>query len=131
MIPLDHEGFSSLPTRLPRLNVTVTEEQHALLLELAKLTGGSGAGFIRQMLDQATPLLRATVPALRLAAEEMNTTKAEAGEALAGLLHAIADAGVAVPPDLFDQAKPVSAPAPGVKRTERSEVGRAKSGKSS
>jgi hypothetical protein len=86
------------------VNVTVTEEQHALLLELAALNGGSAAGYLRQMLDKATPLLRATVPALRMAAEEMNTTKEEAGIQLRKLLEAISSVGVDVPADLFDHA---------------------------
>jgi hypothetical protein len=93
-----------MPSKLPRVNVTVTEEQHALLLELARLNGGSAAGYLRQMLDKATPLLRATVPALRMAAEEMNTTKEEAGTQLRKLLEAISSVGVDVPSDLFDHA---------------------------
>ena len=83
-----------MANRGPRVNVTVTEEQHALLLELAKLNGGSAAGLLRQMLDQATPLLRATVPALRMAAEEMNTTRAEAESQLQKMLSALRDVGV-------------------------------------
>lgn len=78
-----------MPTKLPRLNVTVTAEQHALLLELAALNGGSAAGYLRQMLDQATPLLRATVPALRLAAQEMTSTREQANQALLGMLDAL------------------------------------------
>lgn len=93
-----------MPTKLPRINVTVSEEQHGLLLELAALNGGSAAGYLRLMLDQATPLLRATVPALRMAAEEMDATKQEAGAQLRNMLEAIAQVGVDVPPDLFDQA---------------------------
>lgn len=100
-----------MPSALPRVNVTVTEEQHALLLELARLNGGSAAGYLRQMLDKATPLLRATVPGLRMAAEEMNTTKEEATAQLRKMLEAISAAGVDVPPDLFEQAG-VSARAP-------------------
>jgi hypothetical protein len=88
----------------PRLNVSLTEEQHALLLELAELNGGSAASYLRQMVDQVTPLLRVTVPALRMAAEEMNTTKAEAGAQLQAMLAAISNVGVEVPPDLFDEA---------------------------
>lgn len=71
-----------MPTRLPRLNVTVTEEQHALLVELSALQGRSSASFLREMLDAATPLLRATVPTLRLAAQEMEITQVQARDAL-------------------------------------------------
>ena len=98
-----------MPTSNPRLNVTVTPEQHKLLLELARVNGGSAAGYLRMMLDQATPLLRATVPALVMAHDEMDVTKKEAGETLNGLLQAIADAGVPVSPDLFDAAPGTSA----------------------
>ena len=93
-----------MPTQKPRLNVTVTPEQHALLRELAELNGGSAAGYLRQMLDQATPLLRATVPALRMAAQEMNTTREQASDALGSLLGAISQAGVSTQPDLLDIA---------------------------
>lgn len=93
-----------MPTKSPRVNVTVTSEQHSLLLELAALNGGSAASYMRQMLDQATPLLRATVPALRLAAKEMNATREEASIALKGVLDAISQAGADVPPDLFGEA---------------------------
>ena len=91
-----------MPTKKPRLNVTVTPEQHSLLLELAELNGGSAAGYLRQMLDQATPLLRATVPALRAATQEMNTTRGQASDALYSLLASIAEAGVTIQPDLLD-----------------------------
>lgn len=67
-----------MPTQLPRVNVTVTEEQHALLLELASLDKGrSAAGLLRQMLDQATPLLRTTVAMMRAAAQEHNNARGE------------------------------------------------------
>lgn len=67
-----------MPTKSPRINVTVTEEQHALLLELAELQGGSAAGFLRQQLDASTPLLRSVVPLMRRAAEEIELTRGEA-----------------------------------------------------
>jgi len=98
-----------MPAKNPRLNVTVTPEQHALLLELAELNGGSAAGYLRQMLDQATPLLRATVPALRTASEEMNSTQEQAQRALHELGEAIRLTGL-IQPDLVDKA--LAAPAP-------------------
>jgi len=64
-----------MPTKKPRLNVTVTPEQHALLLELAELNGGSAAGYLRQMLDHSTPLLRTAVPLMRAAAQEVELSK--------------------------------------------------------
>ena len=54
-----------MPNKLPRINVTVTEEQKALLFELADLQGTSASGILRKMLDEATPLLRDSVPQLR------------------------------------------------------------------
>lgn len=54
-----------MPTLLPRLQVTMTVEQHKLLAELASLCGKSSAGFLRQMIDAATPLLRYTVDEAR------------------------------------------------------------------
>jgi hypothetical protein len=61
----------------PRVNVSVTEEQHALLLELARLDPDtrSASAFLRQMLDEVTPLLRKTVPMMRAAAEEMDSSR--------------------------------------------------------
>ena len=116
-----------MPTKLPRINVTVTPEQHSLLLEMASLNGGSAAGYLRQMLDAATPLLRATVPALRSAAQEMNMTKAEAETQIGEMLRALAEVGVHPQMDLLDASHPSPA-RPGTQRSERSERGRAKSG---
>lgn len=118
-----------MPTQNPRLNVTVTPEQHALLLELAELNGGSAAGYLRQMLDQATPLLRATVPALRLAAQEMNNSKEQASEALHGLLSAISDAGVTIQPDLLDGPSSVLPAPSGGRAASGSKRARARGGK--
>ena len=104
-----------MPNVNPRVNVTVTREQHALLLELAELNGGSASGYLRQMLDQATPLLRATVPLLRATADEMNASREEVNGALADLLGAIRGVGMDVHPDLLDglpEAPPRSSHAP-------------------
>ena len=73
-----------MPTLLPRVNVTVTEEQHALLLELASLDPDtpSASGFLRQMLDRVTPLLRQTVPMMRAAKNAHGEARGELREAL-------------------------------------------------
>lgn len=118
-----------MPTKNPRLNVTVTPEQHSLLLQLARINGGSAAGYLRQMLDEATPLLRATVPTLREAAQQIEMTKVEAGATLKALMQAITETGVVTPTDLIDIADDVARP--GKDRTERSDGGLAKSGHSS
>ena len=116
-----------MPTKLPRVNVTVTEEQHALLVELAKLNGGSAASYLRQMLDAATPLLRATVPVLRSAAEEMNASKQDAEKQIGSMLRSLREAGVNLQPDLLDDP-PATAPSAGAQRSERSERGRTRRG---
>ncbi len=103
-----------MPKRLPRVNVTVTPEQHALLLELASLQGGSAAAFLRQMLDQVTPLLRATVPALRSATQEVNSAQ----HGLNQILSAARDAGLDTQAYLFDD------PSPGPPAPSASEGGR-------
>ena len=77
---------------VPRVNVTVTEEQHALLLELARLQGGSAAGYLRSQLDAAMPLLRAAVPLLREAAQQAEIPRAEAAKLLAEPLRLIREA---------------------------------------
>lgn len=111
-----------MPTKLPRVNVTVTEEQHSLLSELATLNGGSAAGFVRQLLDQVTPLLRVVVPAMRSASEEMNTAQ----ESLNAILREARNAGLNI-----DQLDLLDDPALAAQRTERSEGGRSQSGSSS
>ena len=117
-----------MPSRLPRVNVTVSEEQHGLLQELAKLQGGSAAGYLRQMLDQATPLLRAIVPALRMAAEEMDTKKADATMQLNELLSAMQTAGVNPQLGLLDEPSSTSALS-GAERSDREERGRDEKGR--
>lgn len=88
--------------RKPRINVAVTKEQHALLLELAELQGGSAAGYLRQQLDASTPLLRVAVPMLRRAAQEIELTKAEAAKILKTPLEELRKAGVLDQMDLLD-----------------------------
>jgi hypothetical protein len=99
----------------PRVNVTVTEEQHALLLELARLDPDtrSAAAFLRALLDQATPLLRKTVPMMRAAAEELDTGRSELRSTIRDFISELQQS------DLLDAA-------PGTARTERSEGARAK-----
>lgn len=109
-----------MPSKLPRVNVTVTEEQHSLLLELAQLQGGSAAGFLRQMLDASTPLLRVSVPMLRAAAEEMELTRAEAAKMLEAPLRELKSLGMLGQADLLD-VPPVAAASRRAPRSERSE----------
>jgi hypothetical protein len=105
-----------MPTQLPRLNVTVTREQHALLLELASLDPDtpSAASFIRQLLDQATPLLRTTVPLMRAAKEAHGGAKETMREELRRFMAEMQQM------DLLDPPAGSGAPAP-----QRSEERRA------
>jgi len=102
---------------LPRVNVTVTHEQHSLLLELAQLQGGSAAGFLRQQLDLSTPLLRAAVPLLRQAARETELTRKEAAKLLEEPFRQLKELGVVEQMDIFDAD--ASASSAGAQRSER------------
>ncbi len=105
-----------MPTRKQlRVNIVVTEEQHALLSELAELDSSvrSSAGFVRELLDQVTPLLRVTVPMMRTAAQEMDSSRSQLREPLREFLSAVQQL------DLVDAASLGAAPEP-----QRSEDGR-------
>jgi hypothetical protein len=98
------------------VNIVVTEEQHALLSELAELDPEtrSAASYVRDLLDQVTPLLRITVPLMRAASQELDTNR----ETLRGPLRDFMRE--------MDQLDLLDAPTPGAQRTERSEGGRTK-----
>lgn len=114
-----------MPTKSPRINVTVTEEQHALLLELAELQGGSAAGFLRQQLDASTPLLRSVVPLMRRAAEEIELTRSEAVQLLEEPLRMLRQMGLDEQLDLLGEPPDLgSSPAERV-QAKRSSSGRA------
>ena len=54
-----------------------------MLLEMASLDKGrSASGFLREMLDQVTPILRTTVAMMRTAAQEQDNAREE----LAGMM---------------------------------------------
>jgi ABC-type transporter Mla subunit MlaD len=80
-----------MPTRFPRVNVVVSEEQHRLLTELAALDPQtrSASSFLRQLLDQVTPLLRNTVPMMRAASEEMDAGRSQLREPIRNFVAAI------------------------------------------
>lgn len=59
-----------MPTRSPRLNVVLTDEQHSLLLELGQLQNRSASSYLREMLDAAMPMLRSALPIWRAAAQQ-------------------------------------------------------------
>jgi len=89
-----------MPTQLPRVSVIVTQEQHALLSELASLdpeTRSIGA-FLRQLVDEVTPLLRVQVPAMRAAAQETQSAKESLREPLQAFLAHVEQMDL-LPPD--------------------------------
>lgn len=109
---------------MPRVNVTVTDEQHRLLLELAQLRGGSASGYLRQQLDLSTPLLRAAVPLLRRAAEETEVLRVEAEQLLQEPLRRLKDMGVTGQGDLLDPAQGVARGGPPAASGQRARTGR-------
>jgi hypothetical protein len=94
-----------MPSVLPRLTVVVTPEQHQLLARLGALQGRSQASYVRQLLDLATPSLRAILtPLERAEAEEeamdetfqevLNEQLREADEDLEEQLHLLDPLGI-------------------------------------
>jgi hypothetical protein len=73
----------------------MTEEQHALLLELGALQGRSAASYLREMLDGAMPMLRELMPVLRTAAahteQQPEVMAKEAQDAIRAALDGIED----------------------------------------
>lgn len=106
-----------------RVGVTITREQHALLKELAELEPDMTiAGFLRRQLDMSTPLLRATVPVLRRAAEERELQKEEAAKLLYEPFKLLKEMGLGKQLELLDS---IRADENGSQRSERpSERGR-------
>lgn len=117
-----------MATNLPRLNVTVTLEQHALLLELARLEGRSAASYLRQLLDQTQPVWEALLAVRRAAAEQAATTpelvqqairtallEIENGKSQLDLLDHISS----VQPRIANDPASREAPAPSVAREDR------------
>lgn len=79
-----------MPTPHRRVNIVVTNEQYALLSELATLDEArSVAAIVRELVDQVTPLLRVTVPAMRAAKEELDTNRESLRKPLAEMVAAI------------------------------------------
>jgi hypothetical protein len=110
-----------MPTRNFRVNTVITEEQHALLSELASLdpTVRSSAGFVRELIDQVTPLLRVTVPAMRAAAQEMDSSREELKGPLRDLLAAVQQLDLADAPAHGPPARSVSEDGRTVRRRAR------------
>lgn len=79
-----------MPSKLPRVNVAVSVEQHELLMELGRLQHRSASSYLRELLDAATPALALILPVLRAreaAVGEMPQKLEQAAlEAFTGLL---------------------------------------------
>lgn len=78
-----------VPTKLPRLNVTITEHQAELLRELGELQGKSSASYLRDMLDQATPMLETILPVWRAAAAKVAMQPQELQRAIRDALETV------------------------------------------
>lgn len=79
-----------MPTPHSRVNIVVTDEQYALLSELASLDNRrSVAAIVRELVDEVTPLLRVTVPAMRAAKQELDTSRESLRKPLAEFLSAM------------------------------------------
>ena len=107
-----------MPTKVPRVNVCVTEEQHALLHEMAQLEGMSASRVVRSLLDRMTPFLRMTVPLLRQAQENKQLAQVDADRIIG---QAFREAVEVTQMDIFDDAGTGSAA-----RAPRSERERAR-----
>jgi ABC-type transporter Mla subunit MlaD len=97
--------------KYPRINVPVSQEQYELLSRLAALDPDlrSSASFLRQLLDQVTPLLRVTVPMMQTASEEMKSSREQLREPYRNFIAAVSQM------ELLDDTPPQAA------RTERSD----------
>lgn len=70
----------------PRINVTVTPDQHRLLLALGELEGRSASSYLRQLLDQAQPVFEALLPVYLQAAQQAAETPEKLRQAIAAAL---------------------------------------------
>lgn len=71
-----------MPTKKPRLVITVDEATHALFMRIQKASGKPAVTFISEMLVEG----RAAFEAMALAMEQANSKKSEAFETLAHAL---------------------------------------------
>lgn len=113
-----------MPNKLPRLNVTVTEEQRKLLFELAELRGGSASGQVRLLLDEVTPFLRVAVPQLRRAVQEQEDVMQGLANVLSYSLDEMGAVIGATQVDIEDVLRERGAPASGkAGATRRADAG--------
>lgn len=73
-----------MPTKLPRIAVTISHETKALLDELARVSGRPGSTFVGEMLDEAAEaIFIPMIEAMKLA----NEKKSEAWDVLNAAMH--------------------------------------------
>jgi hypothetical protein len=75
-----------MPTKLPRVTVAVTEEQFDILTRSARVQRRPVSSFIRELLDAATPGLRAMLPILEAREKTLAEQPKALQEAAAGFL---------------------------------------------
>jgi uncharacterized protein (DUF1778 family) len=75
-----------MPTKLPRITVAVTEEQHDILTRMAKVQRRPASSFIRELVDAAMPALRASLPILEAREKTLAEQPKALQEAAAGFL---------------------------------------------
>lgn len=56
-----------MPTKLPRMGLSLTPELHASLMKLSKASGTSASVFVVEMLSTALPAIEALTTALEMA----------------------------------------------------------------
>ncbi len=78
--------LQGVPTQLPRISVAVTPEQFDILTRSARAQRRSAASFIRELVDAATPALRAMLPVLEAREKTLAEQPRALQEAAAGFL---------------------------------------------
>jgi len=84
-----------MPTALPRVSVTLTQEQFDILSRMGKLQRRAASSFIRELVDASMPALRAMLPVL----EAREKSLAEQPEALQRAAQALLDTFSGMDPD--------------------------------
>ena len=56
-----------MPTKLPRIGLTVSPQLHAALGELRRVSGMSSASFLSSILEESVPMIEAVTESFKLA----------------------------------------------------------------
>lgn len=77
-----------MPTKLPRITITVNQQTRALLQEMEDLSGQPASSFIREILEEAGPqLFQPMIQAMRLAKDKKDEAWDVLNSALAQAQH--------------------------------------------